>query len=299
MSEENTTVEVTTTVDTETANLAKEYDEAGIELPPDTVQTLEPVLVPEPVAPKVEAGDEKETLEPLQIKPEEPPKKRSIYQDLKETRQDVKTERELREQAEKERDDLKTQLESKAQTTEVGDELAAYAAEIGADPVALKRMQDIFLKGVPKPTVDNTSLEAFQQWQAANSKAIEAQSFEEEFKVVSSDIQKMFPEASTEEMGLIKTKLDELAHTEAFHDKELDYVVFKNQESLKALVSPKKHGIETKGRIDVTAPTFEFDPNADLTKMSEAQQAEWEKAYNQASKSDELVTDAQGKRLII
>lgn len=297
MSEENIVAEV----NPEAANLAKEYADAGIELPPEAIQTPEPEPAPEPepVAPVVETGDGEEPPEPSQPKPEEPLKKRSIYQDLKETRQDVKTERELREQAERERDDLKAQLEGRTTTTEVDDELAAYAAEIGADPVALKKMQDIFLKGVPKPTVDNTSLEAFQEWQASNSKAIEAQQFEQEFKTVAPTIQGMFPDASAEEIELIKTKIDELAHTEAFHDKELDYVVFKAKDTLKTLVSPKKRGIESKGRVDATAPTFDFDPNADLTNMSPAQQAEWEKAYNQASKSDELVTDAQGKRLII
>ena len=109
----------------------------------------------------------------------------------------------------------------------------------------------------------------------------------------------MFPDATADEVSLIRTKLDELAHTDQFHDKELDYVIFKNQDTIKSLVSPKKRGIESKGRVDATAPAFDFDPNADISKMSDKDAAAWEKAYSEMGKTSELSMNQQGKKIFI
>ncbi len=293
---------------TEEEKLAAEYTNAGIELletvPVAEPKAEEPKPEEKPVTP-VEEPKPEEPTEPLQTEPDAKPAKRSIYVDLKETRKEVKTERELREQVERERDELKAKLDAVSTATTPGerndavDDLEAFAKEIDADPAYLKKMQQVFLKGLPQATVDTEVLERFKKWEIENSEAIDAQSFEKEFQSTLPAIKTMFPDATTDEVNLIRTKLDELAHTDQFHDKELDYVIFKNQDDIKSLISPKKRGIESKGRVDATAPTFEFDPNADITKMSDKEVAEWEKAYSQMGKTAELSMDSQGKRIFI
>ncbi len=294
---------------TEEEKLAAEYTEAGVELLPETAPVAEPKAdepkLEDKPEPPVEEVKPEEPPEPLKTELDTKPAKRSIYVDLKETRKEVKTERELREQAERERDELKVKLEAvstastPAERSDAVDDLEAFAKEIDADPAYLKKMQQVFLKGLPQQTVDTEALERFKEWEKNNSQAIEAQSFEKEFQSTLPTIKTMFPDASADEVGLIRTKLDELAHTDQYHDKELDYVIFKNQDSIKALISPKKRGIESKGRVDATAPTFTFDPNADITKMSDKEAAEWEKAYSEMGKTSELSIDSQGKKIFI
>lgn len=296
--------------------LAAEYAEAGIELPP------EPVITPEST-PEEATPEEKEPVIPegkLEESPEDSketektsnsddtldkPVKRSIYKDLKDTRKEMKTERELRLQAEAERDELKQKLEAvntaatPSERKEAVSDLEAFAKEIDADPATLARMREVFLKDLNVPQVDPEALQRFMDWEKNNREAIDTQSFEAEFRTALPSIKSMFPDATQEEIDVIKTKINEIAHTEQYHDKEIDYIVFKNQTSLKELVSPKKRGLESKGRTDATAPEFTFNPNADLSKMSDKELAQWEAEYAKLTKPTELSTDAEGKRIFI
>lgn len=281
------------------------YQEAGIELPPEAATAPEPEgePAPEPAAdpePDAESKPEGEdTTEPLKEEPKER-KPRSIYHDLKDTRNDLKTERELREQAERERDELKAKLDAKPPVQ--ADDLDAFAAEIGADPQAIKKMRELFLKDMPASSVSpelETKLAQFEEWQKTNSTAIAAQQFETEFQSAIPQLQKMFPAASQEDISAMKKELDILAHTDDFHDKEIDYIAFRNQDKLAALITPRKRGLESKGRVDATHVPTSFDPNADITKMSPKEAEAWEKSYNETMKNAELVNDGAGRRVML
>lgn len=284
------------------------YKEAGVELPPEAEpKPLEeppvvvPEVIPEPVV-VVETKVEVDVEPPLIPEPQAVPKKRSIYQSLKDTRQDVKTERELRESAERERDELRAKLDVPAKATD-DDDLEAFAKEIDADPATLKRMQAVFLKNAPKSEFSeeqSTQLKEFQDWQKTNSEAVSQVQFDKEFENALPTLGRLFPNASPEETKVLKAALDKLAHSDAYHDKEIDYIAFKNQDTLKALVSPQKRGLESKGRLDApTVTTFEFNPNADLSKMSDKESEAWQKEYQKATSSDSLHTDAEGRRILI
>lgn len=306
-------------MDTE-KDAAKDYEDMGIEFEEapiaetteeTTTETPAPVVTP-PADDKDEKADDQKTddqTDDTQDTSKQEPtsqerKPRSIYQDLKETRGQVKTERELRETAERERDDLKKQFEDKGEKT-VDQDIQAYAAEIGADPEALQRMRDIFLKDLPKANVIPPELQenmaAFTQWQADQGKANEATIFNQEFQAATPTLKQIFQNVSDDDMTKIKAKVDELAHTAKYADKDLDYVIFKEQEALKPLVSPKKPGIESKGRVDGhELSDTEFDPNADISKMTPKQAEEWENAYLKLSKSPEgLMQDGRGKKILI
>ncbi len=287
------------------------YTDQGIELPPEATPVPEPEgdePAPEPATPEEPEAEpegtpdgEPEAIEPLQNEPKEP-KKRSIYNDLKDTRNDLKSEREAREKAERELTELRSKLDGKPPVESKADDLDAFAAEIGADPQAIKKMQELFLKNMPASTISpelQTKLEQFEKWQETNSSAIEAQQFETEFQSAVPQLQKLFPNASKEDIVAMKSEIDNLAHTPEYHDKEIDYIAFRNQDKLATIVTPRKRGLESKGRVDATHTPSTFDPNADITKMSPKEAEAWEKGYNELTKNSELTNDSIGRRVML
>lgn len=287
------------------------YTDQGIELPPEATPVPEPEgdePAPEPATPEEPEAEpegtpdgEPEAIEPLQNEPKEP-KKRSIYNDLKDTRNDLKSEREAREKAERELTELRSKLDGKPPVESKADDIDAFAAEIGADPQAIKKMQELFLKNMPASTISpelQTKLEQFEKWQETNSGAIEAQQFETEFQSAIPQLQKLFPNASKEDIVAMKSEIDNLAHTPEYHDKEIDYIAFRNQDKLATIVTPRKRGLESKGRVDTTHTPSTFDPNADITKMSPKEAEAWEKGYNELTKNSELTNDSIGRRVML
>lgn len=286
------------------------YTAEGIELPPEaapvaepeSVPAPEPAVIPEPVVePEGTPDGEPEAPEPLTEEPKER-KPRSIYHDLKDTRNDLKSERELREQAERERDELRAKLDGKPPVTIQSDDLDAFAEEIGADPAAIKRMRELFLKDMPASTINpelQTKLDQFEAWQRDNGQAIAKQQFETEFNSAVPQLQRLFPNASQADISAMKSEIDALAHTAEYHDKEIDYIAFRNQEKLATLITPHKKGLESKGRVDATNIPTTFDPNADITKMSPKEAEAWEKGYNEMTKNSELTTDSIGRRVML
>lgn len=272
-------------------------------------EPIAPETPPEPVIPEVkeeekepekaEDDDDKSEPKPEPVAPVA--RKRSIYQDYKDKKNEAKTERELREAAERERDEALAKLNGDKATD--SDEIEAFAKEINADPEALRRMKAVFLKDAPKGELSpelQAQLKEFQEFQAQNRDAIDKVQFDNEFSQAVPAIKNLVGEASPEETIAIKNALSQLAHSDQYHDKELDYIAFKNQDALKALISPKKRGLEPKRKLDSNdAPTSDFRPDADLSNLSEKDSLEWEKAYTEASKSDGLAVDSQGRKIFI
>ena len=106
---------------------------------------------------------------------------------------------------------------------------------------------------------------------------------------------------SDKDKEVIKKKIQELAHTKQFHDKEVDYIIFKNKDVLSKIISPKKPGLVPKGRkANEVEKTSTFDPNADYSKMTPTQREEWEKGYKEATEfGDGLITDKDGKKTLV
>ena len=267
-------------------------------------------------APKVEEKPKEEPKE-TEEKPKEEPKevlpdqietkKRSIYDNYKEKKSELKSERELRENFEKENTELKGKLEAlsnadtKEEKKEALDDIDELAKEINADPAYLRKLKAIFLKDV-KPTNDESlkkDLADFKDWKTKNQEVIEKQLFEDEFSTVLPQIKSDFPKISDEDLKSVKQSLDKLSHSKEYHDKSLDYVVFKEKENLTALISPKKKGMETKERKDVASDDFDFDPNVDITTLSAGDQEKWEKHYRKSLETEELVNDSSKGKMIM
>lgn len=284
----------------------QELAKAGVDLPELKEEATEEESEEAEAKEETKVETEEPKSEPLKDQPKEQ-RKRSIYDEYKDRKAELKTEKELRETAERERDELSRKLEdaTRAKGTENADDAEedamAYAKKVGADPDLVKRIIEDARKGLEhKPDEAlQKDLADFKQWKVANAKTIEQSMFNDEFEKVLPSLKQQYPTASAEEMSAIKKELDAISHTKDWHDKDLDYVAFKNADKLSALVSPKKRGMESKGRKDVEAIEYEFDPNADYAKMSPKERVQWEKQYKEMGKSEGLITDAQGKKLII
>ena len=295
----------------------KELAAAGVEIPeteaekePEGTPPAEEAPAETPKEPEAETPKEpevkKEKPAPLQDEPK--PQKRSIYDDYKDLKAEKKTEKEAREAAERENAELKQKLEAlgKADTPEekkeATDDLEAFALKIKADPQAIREMFELFSKRVT-PATDPAlaeGLKKFQDWQSQNSKVVEQAEFEKEFTASAPKLKELFPNASPEEMNAIKAELDTISHTKEWHDKSLAYVAFEHKDKLSALISPHKRGMEgTKKRQDTEADSFEFDPNADYSKMTPKEREAWETNYKEMTKGEGLITGANGKKLII
>lgn len=285
--------------------LMKQYADAGVD-----VSDLKPAEKADEKAeaPAEEKADEEEAKEHLQTKPEEP-RKRSIYDEYKEKKNELKSEREQREALEQENRELQSKIEAlnRADTprerAEAEDELEEFAKEINADPQAIKKMRELFLKDIQVPTIDESlrkDLDEFKRYKAENQQAMEKTLFEKEFSKVTPTLKEFFPSVSDAELDTIKTEVDKIAHSKGWHDKDLDYIVFKNKDILSNFVSPHKKGMESKSRKDVSVDSFNFDPNADYSKLSPTEKVQWENEYRKmVSSSNELMTDANGRKIII
>lgn len=244
---------------------------------------------------------------PLQDQPPTAPRKRSIYDDYKDKKLEVKTATERAEIAEKERDELKEKLaaignaDTPAEKKVAENELVEFAKEIGADPAAIAKLRDLILKDA-KPATDKEladRLARFEAWEKENSSAIEKSYYDKDFAKITPTLKELFPTVDEKEMEAIKTELDTISHTKQWHDKDLGYVAFMNKDKLGALVSPKKRGLESKGNKEGEAISKEFDPNADYSKMTPEEREAWEKEYNAMTKSEGLLTDSQGRKSIL
>ncbi len=298
---------------TEEERAAAAYAEAGVELPElkkgeDTPAEEKPTPTQNADAPKEEPKADTEN-EPLQEPKEDVRKKRSIYDDLKDKKSELKSEREARLATERENQELKEKLaalqnaDTPQEKREAATDLQAFAEKIGADAATLEEMRQLFLKGLPAQKQDEAiaqQLAEFQEWKQQNQKVVDAQQFDTEFKEALPRLKQYFPNASDEEMSSIRAELDKISHTKEWHDKSLAYIAFEHQDLLGKLVSPKKRGMESKGRQeDAASGDEEFDFNADTTKMSPTAREKWFDEYRKRTAGDGIITDAQGRRTII
>lgn len=282
----------------------QELAEAGVELPEVEVPEPEPTD-PTPEEPKEEVTTPEE--EPTELETPKEPKKRSIYDDLKDKKTEAKTEKARADAAEKERDELAALLAAKGEATtieeriEAQDEIDGFLSKHKEwDKGAIQELLQIARNGVKAELPEDIAkdLEEWKAWKTENSQAIEKDLFEKDFRESTPALKEIFPNATEKDFEAIKTEMDRLAHTPEFHDKELDYIAFKNKSTFEALITPRKRGMESKERKEVDGIAFDFDPNADFSKMTLKEREVWTEHYEKLMKSDGLLTDASGKKTL-
>lgn len=188
-----------------------------------------------------------------------PKKPRSIYDDLKEKKKEVK-EAVANVEAEKARadaaetkaaelqalldakDDAKTPQEKK----EAAKDIEEYSKKYNLDSESLEELSQIILSKAPKPDPILTPEEA-AEWRAERAKG--KQSAEDnQILATAPTVRKQLNINDDAELATVMQEVVKLAHTPEFHDKEVEYIIWKNQEALSKLVSPKKPSFEHGGQ---------------------------------------------------
>lgn len=234
-------------------------------------------------------------------------KKKSIYSEYKKKKGEVRELKGKYSTLESQVSELTKKLEAFESADNKGDkenkldELEEFAKSINADSEVIKKMRELFLKGVSPDDSIKKELLDLKEFKKNYEKDIALVNFNKEFQDTLPSLKEMFPKASKDEVKAIKQAVEKLVHSKGeWNDKALDYVIFKNKDKLSKLVSPKKKGLESRERKDVVDMDDEFDPNADLTEMTGKQRAVWEKKYNKIMKQGSgLSSDGKGRKIII
>jgi hypothetical protein len=215
----------------------------------------------DPPADKAKDEPKEETPEPAKDKaegddpepPKDPVKKRSIYDDYKDKKAEAKAATERAAQAETRVAELEALLETRkdadtpAEKAKAADDIDAFAKEQGLDPAALDKLIGIVQKRIPGSTLPDDIEKDLADWRAFRA---QQQQVAEDQAILATapSIKQDLGIHDDAELQAVMKEIVRLAHTKEFHDKEVDYIVWKNKETLSKLVSPKKPSFETGGQ---------------------------------------------------
>jgi len=279
----------------------KELAENGVDLDEVEVETPEPVVEEEVIQEeetKVEEESETEEDESESQEEDKSDKRKSIYKEYKETKKELREARTLLAEL-SEKVNTISSASTNQEKAEAEDELSKFATEIGADPEAIKKMRDIILKDSSKNSIDPEVLKRLNEVDAINKTLLREKHFNTEFNKVAPAVKEFFPGIAENELDGVKAKLLELSDKSEWQGKDLDYILFKNKDTLAKSVTPKKKGMESRNRSDATVEvSTEFNVDPDFSKMSSSEMESWEKQYKDAGRSDGLLTMGN-KKLII
>ena len=208
--------------------------------------------------PKVKTPVEEKEEVPLII-PEEKEKekektalpiKRSIYQDLKEKKAEVREAKGEVEAMRVENTRLAEEIETlkQAKTPVADDEIVAFAESINADPEAIAGLIPILEKRLKKGEIfSKEDLDLIKQVKAEQQKMEGQIAFNNEWDVFIPSLKTEFPHVSDADLINVRKEVERLAHTPEFYDKEIDYIYFKTKNLLSKLISPKRPSIDGGG----------------------------------------------------
>ena len=251
-----------------------------------------------PVTPEVKPTEEqKGTTEEVkpEVKPEEKPKGENEDEPVKPTRS-TNSDRPLKAlftQIKEIRADIASIKKGatpaeKAEIKAVDDALGAVATKHNLDAEGLAEIAKVLESNIMKNLEDSGKLKVSPEVQnkldeldrilTERSAQAEQSHFDGEWTKLVPEIQKQFPNASANELAEAKKVMDELSHTKEFHDKDLDYVLFKNQSKFSTilkLAKGKKAGESPAREVEVQEENeddIDLDPeNIDPEKMGRYQ----------------------------
>jgi hypothetical protein len=228
----------------------------------------EPEKEPEAEKPKAEPEKKDET-------PVDPPpiKKRSVYDDLKDRKKELKDTRSELEIAQARIAELEAlkDIEKDAETPEekkqAAKDIKEYAAKHKLDADSLEELTNIVLSKVPKAESQMTP-EEVDAWRKSQATAKQTEE-DNAIRALAPSVKTELAITDDKELKAVMDEVVRLAHTTEFHDKEVEYIVWKNKTALAKLVSPKKASFENGGQGGEGAA--EVEPDYGSGKVTPAQ----------------------------
>ena len=223
--------------------------------------------------PEGEKPSEEQTLEGEKPADEETPadnlpKKRSIYDDLKEERTDRKGYQQIAVQALKAQgieltgkesvEELsallqkKSEAETPAENADADDDLKAFAEAEGMTVEAVEKLFGLFEKRVTSksalPDDAKAQLSEFQAWKQEQEATDRRKAEDAAIAAEAPTVKKFLDIHDDGELATVMAEITRLSHTKEFHDKEVEYIAWKKKDVLAKLVSPKKPSFESAGK---------------------------------------------------
>lgn len=153
-----------------------------------------------------------------------------------EKKQNEQKEQELLRQIE----DLKKQNATGSTSTNQADEFVnEFAEKYGME---VEDVQKLMSKGNPSKSLEEELINLRAQnekLEAINRLTEEKNHFNSEYSSVLPEIKSKYPHLTQEQESKLRQKLYEVAHTKEFHDKSLDYVIFKSSEVIEEIIGPQ------------------------------------------------------------
>lgn len=208
--------------------------------------------------------------------PSEPvKKKRSIYDDLKDEKKQRREAQHELETAHARIAELEGLLTAKADATtpkekaDAEDDIAAFyerlKKEEGLTPDGIADLTKIIEKRIAKSDglseEDRALLAEVKAEKAARARAAE----DAETRKAAPFVKKELGIQDEAELEKVMDEVIRLSHTEEFHDKEPEYILWKNREKLSKMVSPKKPSFESGDTRQESEDADELDYSGSMT----------------------------------
>lgn len=177
-----------------------------------------------------------------------------------------------------------TKLAGQDDSSKKDEDIEAFMAETGFD----RSTVDGFLKLAEKRLLGPERLEAIKTSESIVKEAnIEAEFAQEMETIGTPELKKRFPAMTDEQLEKAQDYLDKVAHTKAFHDKPLDFVVYKHLDDIEKLfvgeskpndaVPPQTKKTIEGGRVGAGNPVSvsakDFEGSNDFSALSDLEPA--------------------------
>lgn len=235
----------------------KEMESLG--LTPAEPEVVEPAEAIPAVEPEVKEPE-------VEHKPEEVSNKEPSPRDFKEYKAELRAE--LQADYDKKLADLKAEMSkskpNETTTENLEEEVKKLADELQFDQDKVRRIIEVARKGIEPLTADDKKLleEYRADKEARQTKDQEREQdeiFTTEWNEVLPSLKAKYPNASEEQLQAAKDAVDELSHSEKYHELDMDYILFKENESIgKILFSPKQATFESPRNAPIDDNSDEF-----------------------------------------
>ena len=269
----------------------REKAELGIPVEPEA-QSTDPV---EPAA----VAPEETVVEPKPVSAKEeivPPKE---YKEIKENLR-AELQKDFDEKLAKFKEEAGKVTPNETKSDVLEEDVKNLAKELDFDPEKVRKIIEVSRKGLQLSDEDKQALEEFKASKSEREAKQQEEVFNEEWK--SLPLKEQFPNASEEQIAKAKETMDELSHSEKYHNVDMDYILFKEKESFdKILFSPKMHTFES-GRLappnDENNEWPELKPNMSPSEIEKLEKQRERIMANEGREKVMIRTTDEGGRIV-
>lgn len=231
-----------------------EKEELGIAPTPEIKEEVIEAEIETKVEEEV-VDDEAKPVSNKEVEPVDPKEYKNYKQTLKEELQ-----KDFDEKLEKIKAELAKPNPDETKSENLEEEAKALALELNFDEAkTLALLKATRGKGAEMSEEDRQALKDLREMKEEREELKQQQLVDQEWKEL--NVNKQFPNASEEQITQAKERMEELARSEKYLDKEMDYILYKEKDTFdKILFSPKQKTFESGRRTQEAVDSDEEFP---------------------------------------